>query len=129
MTNTASPDPQTLGQVFTDAKEAREAKFAQVRDYLLLEHGLNVTNQTVANYHHDRPGAENPELIAGIAAFYGLTLSDLPEWARVRCERNQRVLALVGGDGAGRLTGGSSNAPSHDGTSDQEVTQPTCIAA
>lgn len=97
---------ETLGEVFTNAKEARGNTFGDVRDYLLMEHGIRVTNQTVANYHQDRIGGPDAAIVAGITAYYGLLRSDLPPTARGLCERAERVLVLIGGGAGDRGPGG-----------------------
>lgn len=107
---------RTLGEIFTEAKEARKNSHQAVANYILLHQGQTVTGTTIGNYHNDSVATHDPVLVAGIAEFYGLTLDQLPPAIQEQCYRAYRALAgrgphLVGRPDDGDDGGGAAGAP------------------
>jgi hypothetical protein len=97
----STEDRAALANLLESSKEESPSKitYGQVRDYLRDEHDITVTPQTVTNYHrpHDIPETINVPIVAGIMAFYGLTVSDLPDAVADAVARTTRTLVSVGG--------------------------------
>ena len=121
----SAEDRQTLADLFETSKIDAQEKitYGDVRDYLKDVTGVKVTNQTVTNYHRaaDIPEALNIPIVGGIMAFYGLTISDLPDGIADAVARATRTLVLV--------SGGAPSSPGWNGTSDQGYRESTCRAA
>lgn len=91
------PHKRTLGEVLTEARDALDPppSFEQIARQL---EGVTVSFQTVINYHDDAVAKPSVEIVQALVDFYGLTLTDLPDDLRERCEllRDRLVAASSG---------------------------------
>jgi hypothetical protein len=101
---------RTLGAVLTTAHDRAEKdrgkkiSFGELSRYARDEHRVEATDETIRSYHNDTGGEKkNPLLIAALAAYYELKLSDLPAEEAARIVNALQLLK--------RVTAGSRTPP------------------
>lgn len=82
----------TLGAVFTREFKKRDVSYQNVADEVSLLIGRRITDQGIIGYHRDQIAKPDPVLVAGIANYYGLSMSQLPSTVQETCRKAQAEL-------------------------------------
>jgi hypothetical protein len=91
--------PVTLGGLLRAARErdADALSFEKMARHFEKVYGVDVTGQTLSNYHHDEVQKPNVEIVLVLVEYYGLKFRDLPADIRIRCEQTlERFVSATG---------------------------------
>lgn len=121
---------RTLGEVFTDARDAMKPKlgYQAIAHRLYAQSHIDISHTTVAKYHTDVVQLPDVEIVLALVDFYGLTLTDLPDGIRGRCERLRDRLAAVSRGGRAKYAPRDSNPEPADITLSGDLTA-NCVTS